>query len=43
MFNVFNRHIWGGLNTDTGNAAGFGVFRSTSRPRFIQLHLSVHF
>ena len=43
FFNVFNRHIWGGLNTDTGNAAGFGQFGSTSRPRFIQLHLSIHF
>ena len=44
-FNVFNRHTWGGLNTDVTNPAGFGRYSSSPRtlPRSGQFHIAIHF
>ncbi len=43
FFNIFNRHIWAGLNTDTGNTGAFGTYSGASLPRNIQVSLSIHF
>ena len=43
FFNIFNRHIFANLNTDTGNPAAFGTYNQASLPRNIQVHIAIHF
>jgi len=43
FFNIFNRHFWTGLNTDTGNITGFGRHFGASGARSIQFLLKVDF
>ena len=43
FFNIFNRHIFANLNTDTGNPAAFGTYNQASLPRNIQMHIAIHF
>ena len=41
--NIFNRHYWTGVNTDTGNPAAFGRFGGASYGRTMQLFARVDF
>ena len=43
FFNIFNRHIWHRLNSDIGDAAGFGRHSAATEPRNIQVHIAIHF
>lgn len=43
MMNIFNRHVFSGLQTDINNPAAFGRFTTTSPPRNIQFYLKVTF
>jgi len=43
-FNIFNRHIFESLNSNTNDTAGFGTYSGTSTfPRYGQFHISLHF
>jgi len=43
FFNVFNRHIWGGMNADINNPDRFGRYSFATDPRTIQFHLKLDF
>jgi hypothetical protein len=43
FFNVFNRHIWGGINADVNNPDRFGRYSFATDPRTVQFHLKLDF
>jgi hypothetical protein len=43
VLNLFNRHVWSGLQTDINNPDSFGRFTSVYPPRNVQLFLKLEF
>ena len=41
--NLFNRHLWTGLNTNIDTVGTFGQYTGTTGPRLMQLHAKIVF